>query len=89
MEEKERYKLIEEDFGYAIVDIEGHKTYHDDCFLFFNLCDLLNQQDKRIKELEENLKNEKQLHNLCIEDNQKYKDFLRRQILSLMLEIDL
>lgn len=51
-EEKERYTLVEEDFAYAIVDNEEHKTYQQDCFDFGNICDLLNQQDKRIKELE-------------------------------------
>lgn len=52
MEEKERYTLVEEDFAYAIVDNEEHKTYQQDCFDFGNICDLLNQQSKRIKELE-------------------------------------
>ena len=51
MEEKERYELVEEDFAYAIVDNEEHKAYQNDCFDFNNICDLLNQQDKRIKEL--------------------------------------
>ena len=53
MEEKGRYQLVEEDFAYAIVDNEEHKTYQQDCFDFGNICDLLNQQSKRIKELEE------------------------------------
>ena len=53
MEEKERYELVEEDFAYAIVDNEEHKTYQQDCFDFGNICDLLNQQSKRIKELEQ------------------------------------
>lgn len=51
MKEKERYKLLEEDFAYAIVDNEEHKTYQNDCFDFSNICDLLNQQDKEIREL--------------------------------------
>ena len=59
MEGKERYELVEEDFSYAIVDNEEHKTYQQDCFDFGNICDLLNQQDKRIKELEEELENYK------------------------------
>ncbi len=59
MEEKERYELAEEDYAYAIVDNESHKTYQNDCFDFSNICDLLNQQDKQIKELEEENKRAK------------------------------
>lgn len=55
MEGKERYKLVEEDLAYAIVDKETHKTYQQDSFDFDNICDLLNQQDKRIRELEEKI----------------------------------
>lgn len=58
MEEKERYKwsqdvIVEcpyEDYDY-IVDTENNIIFSDDNY--FKLVDLLNQQDKRIKELEE------------------------------------
>ena len=74
MEEKERYITLS--------DRQIKDTYNNSqVFMSIkNVCKLLNQQDKRIKELEEALKNEEQLHDLCIEDNQKDKDFLRKQI---------
>ena len=53
MVEKERYEFIEEDFACAIVDKEKHQTYQGDFLGFDNICDLLNQQSKRIKELEQ------------------------------------
>ena len=74
MEEKERYKwsqdvIIEcayEDYDY-IVDTENNIIFSDDNY--FKLVDLLNQQDKRIKELEqENLSLQEQ----SIRDNQNW-----------------
>ena len=65
MEEKERYKLLEEDFAYAIVDNEAHKTYQNDCFDFSNICDLLNQQDKENQQLKQQLaEKEKEIEKL-------------------------
>lgn len=60
MEEKERYKwsqdiIVEcpyEDYDY-IVDTKNNIIFDDDNF--FKLIDYLNQQDKRIKELEEEI----------------------------------
>ena len=74
MEEKKRYKwsqdvIIEcayEDYDY-IVDTENNIIFDDDNY--FKLVDLLNQQDKRIKELEqENLSLQEQ----SIRDNQNW-----------------
>ena len=74
MEEKERYELVEEDFAYAIVDNEKHKTYQNDCFDFSNICDLLNRQDK------ENQKLCQQIVNLNKENNKlrEFKDDILR-----------
>ena len=78
MEGKERYELVEEDFSYAIVDNEEHKTYQQDCFDFGNICDLLNQQDKRIKELEEELENYKLCR--CVDCSSEYEYGLETSI---------
>lgn len=53
MEEKERYEVIfnEDELGYCIIDHE--EDLSDDMHSFNIIVDLLNQQDKRIKELEE------------------------------------
>lgn len=53
MKDKERYKLIynDEELGEAIIDTE--EDLSDDIHGWNILCDLLNQQDKRIKELED------------------------------------
>lgn len=52
MGKKERYRLIynDDEQGYAIIDTE--EDLSDDIHGWNILCDLLNQQDKRIKELE-------------------------------------
>mgnify|MGYP004605849815 FL=1 len=53
MEEKERYEVIynEDELGYCIIDTEEELS--DDIHSFNIIADLLNQQDKRIKELKE------------------------------------
>lgn len=55
MEEKERYELTDTD---CILDTERNIVVSDVCDVVANadiITDLLNQQDKRIKELEEEL----------------------------------
>lgn len=57
MEEKERYySLIDNNGNFELRDYECGKTIHS----LFELDDLLNQQDKRIKELEEEIQQLKQ-----------------------------
>ena len=52
MEEKERYEVISPNLnGYAYI----HDFKTDNVLNTYDSCDLLNQQDKRIKELEEEL----------------------------------
>ena len=52
MEEKERYEVISPSLnGYAYI----HDFKTDNVLNTYDSCDLLNQQDKRIKELEEEL----------------------------------
>lgn len=83
MEEKERYKwsqdvIVEcpyEDYDY-IVDTENNIIFSDDNY--FKLVDLLNQQDKRTKELE---KENRELHtaiNLSIPNQIAMKDEIER-----------
>ena len=52
MEEKERYEVISPNLnGYAYI----HDFKTDNVLNTYDSCDLLNQQDKRLKELEEEL----------------------------------
>ena len=52
MEEKERYEVMSPSLnGYAYI----HDFKTDNVLNTYDSCDLLNQQDKRIKELEEEL----------------------------------
>lgn len=62
MEEKERYEVISQNLnGYAYI----HDFKTDDVLNTYDSCDLLNQQSKRIKELEkENQQLKQQLHEL-------------------------
>ena len=57
MEEKERYEVISPNLnGYAYI----HDFKTDNVLNTYDSCDLLNQQDKRIKELEEELAKQKE-----------------------------
>ena len=62
MEEKERYEVISPSLnGYAYI----HDFKTDNVLNTYDSCDLLNQQSKRIKELEnENKQLKQQLHDL-------------------------
>ena len=62
MEEKERYEVISPSLnGYAYI----HDFKTDNVLNTYDSCDLLNQQSKRIKELEnENQQLKQQLHDL-------------------------
>lgn len=57
LEEKERFELLEdeEELGCAIRDNNSNKIYCVTAWHFYDLRELLNQQDRRIKELEEEL----------------------------------
>ena len=86
-QEKERYKWSQdvivdcayEDYDY-IVDTENNIIFDDDNY--FKLVDLLNQQDKRIKELEEEnnflkKRNEKLIidrRDICLERNDIFEE---------------
>lgn len=73
MEEKERYEVIynEDELGYCIIDNE--EDLSDDMHSFNIIADLLNQQDRRIKELEE---------------ENKVRDFWRSAYKAKQLEYD-
>ena len=62
MEEKERYEVMSPSLsGYAYI----HDFKTDNVLNTYDICDLLNQQSKRIKELEkENQQLKQQLHDL-------------------------
>lgn len=64
MKEKERYEVIynEDELGYCIIDNE--EDLSDDMHSFNIIADLLNQQDKRIKELELRLETKEIINNL-------------------------
>lgn len=64
MKEKERYEVIynEDELGYCIIDNEENLS--DDMHSFNIIADLLNQQDKRIKELELRLETKETINNL-------------------------
>ena len=72
MEEKERYEVISPSLnGYAYI----HDFKTDNVLNTYDSCDLLNQQSKRLKELEqENQQLKQQLHDLpkkIVEDVEK------------------
>lgn len=64
MKEKERYEVIynEDELGYCIIDNE--EDLSDGMHSFNIIADLLNQQDKRIKELELRLETKEIINNL-------------------------
>lgn len=64
MKEKERYEVIynEDELGYCIIDNE--EDLSDDMHSFNIIVDLLNQQDRRIKELKYQLETKETINNL-------------------------
>ena len=82
--EKERYMLIynEDELGYSIIDTE--EQFSDDMHSWDLLCDLLNQQDARIKELEEQLSTATMWHGCDIlvnelkQENQQLKQKIKQ-----------
>ena len=72
MEEKERYEVISPSLnGYAYI----HDFKTDNVLNTYDSCDLLNQQSKRIKELEkENQQLKQQLHDLPKKIVEEIKD---------------
>ena len=84
MEDKERYELKvysnsfddSEVYDYAIIDNKNEYCLNT----FQDYVDLLNQQDKEIKKLKEQLSNEEQSHDLCIISFEEKIEKLRKQI---------
>ena len=75
MEEKERYKLESHNGTFC----EFHDTETDEWYIRKDLVtDLLNQQDKRIKELEEELENYKLCR--CVDCSSEYEKGLETSI---------
>ena len=74
MEEKERYEVISPNLnGYAYI----HDFKTDDVLNTYDSCDLLNQQDKRIKELEqENQQLKQSQKQLAIEELEKLREYI-------------
>ena len=72
MEEKERYEVISPSLnGYAYI----HDFKTDNVLNTYDSCDLLNQQDKRIKELcQENQQLKQQFHDLPKKIVEEIKD---------------
>ena len=78
MEEKERYELTDTD---CILDTERNIVVSDVCDVITNadiITDLLNQQDKRIKELEQELENYKLCR--CVDCSSEYEYGLETSI---------
>lgn len=78
MEEKERYELTDTD---CILDTERNIVVSDVCDVVANadiITDLLNQQDKRIKELGEELENYKLCR--CVDCSSEYEKGLETSI---------
>lgn len=77
MEEKERYELTDTD---CILDTERNIVVSDVCDVVANadiITDLLNQQDKRIKELEKRLAENNEFFNaFACKDFNEFKDFI-------------
>lgn len=76
MEENERYIYTKIDGYYWIKDTETNENY---C-VNKSIVKLLNQQDKEIKRLKEQLSNEEQLHHMCIKSFEEETEKLRKQI---------
>ena len=75
MEEKERYEVMSPSLnGYAYI----HDLKTDNVLNTYDSCDLLNQQSKRIKELEEELENYKLCR--CVDCSTEYEKGLETSI---------
>ena len=74
----DRYKLIynEDELGYMIIDTEEFLS--DEIHSWNLLCDLLNDQDKKIKELEEKIKKINRELELTIKYKKDMKEFTDR-----------
>lgn len=74
MEEKERYEVISPSLnGYAYI----HDFNTDNVLNTYDSCDLLNQQSKRIKELEqENQQLKQSQKQLAIEELEKLREYI-------------
>ena len=74
MEEKERYEVISPSLnGYAYI----HDFKTDDVLNTYDSCDLLNQQSKRLKELEQDNQQLKQSQKqLAIEELRRIKEYI-------------
>lgn len=74
MEEKERYEVMSPSLnGYAYI----HDFKTDDVLNTYDSCDLLNQQDARIKEFEkENQQLKQSQKQLAIEELEKLKEYI-------------
>lgn len=80
MEEKERYELTDTD---CILDTERDIVVSDVCDVITNadiITDLLNQQDKRIKELEQENRDLEDDHNKLIDQYDKQYNDLCKEI---------
>ena len=75
MEEKERYGITD---AHYLCDSAIFNTETNDILRLYQICDLLNQQDKRIKELEEELKNYKLCR--CVDCSSEYEYGLETSI---------
>ena len=87
MEEKERYySLIDNNGNFELIDYESNNDIHS----LYELDDLLNQQDKRIKELEEENKILRELLELERRFNDVYMTInsrLRREMEKIKREL--
>ncbi len=74
----DRYKLIynEDELGHMIIDTEEFLS--DEIHDWNLLCDLLNNQDKKIKELEEKIKKNNRQLDLTIKYKKDLKEFADR-----------
>ena len=79
MEEKERYEVMSPSLnGYAYI----HDFKTDNVLNTYDSCDLLNQQSKRIKELEnENQQLKQQLHDLPKKIVEEIRDCVSKRIM--------
>ena len=75
MEEKERYGITD---AHYLCDSAIFNTETNDILRLYQICDLLNQQDKRIKELEEELENYKLCR--CVDCSSEYEKGLETTI---------
>lgn len=75
--QKERYRSwIDYNGNFELIDYESNQYITS----LVKLDDLLNQQDKEIKQLKEQLSNEEQSHDLCIKSFEEETEKLRKQI---------